>query len=255
MRDAYLTLLLGVLTVCWPAPANAVFFFFLPLGAIAEALETDPDKATYSAKDQHFAKCAGFHLNQAQGPADTASFHESMAQKAVEASEDKKQVTNVASAYSRRWAKAARVDAQTNRAYGADLGYSCAQVSLPRTHKEDLAMRARQEEERQRLAAEQAERLQAEAAKQAAAKAAAEAAAAQAAIVPAVSRTIGTSEAAVVQVDFNMEATKASRILRCTPLNLKVVGTEANNILYDVSCADGASLQLACDRTGLCLGR
>lgn len=56
-----------------------------------------------------------------------------------------------------------------------------------------------------------------------------------------------------VSVDFNAEATKAARILGCQSPELKVMGTEAGDILYLAKCADTTSRTLRCDKTGLCL--
>ena len=36
---------------------------------------------------------------------------------------------------------------------------------------------------------------------------------------------------------------------------LRLAGAEHSNVLYEVVCADGASLRLSCDPTGLCLKR
>ncbi len=56
-------------------------------------------------------------------------------------------------------------------------------------------------------------------------------------------------------VDFNAEATKAARILGCQSPELKVTGTDAGNILYLARCADTKTLNLKCDKSGLCLAR
>lgn len=58
---------------------------------------------------------------------------------------------------------------------------------------------------------------------------------------------------ALKQIDFNAEANKASRILGCQPLELKVTGVEAGNVQYLATCHDSKTLSLSCDPSGLCL--
>lgn len=58
-----------------------------------------------------------------------------------------------------------------------------------------------------------------------------------------------------VGVDFNAEAIKSARILGCQSTDLKVTGAEAGSILYSVKCSDARTLDLACDKAGLCLRR
>lgn len=186
-------------------------------------------------------------------------YHQNIADRAVQASLDKTQVEKIAQVYSRRWSKAARVDIQTNRSYGADLARSCRTVDLPVVFTEFAAWQVRQEEAKQK-AAETAQRAQEEAA-QANAQRASEAAErtraesiAAPSLQPTVDRVQTMAPAGVAQVDFAAEATKASRILGCTPQDLKMAGAEDSNVLYDVVCSGGtSSLRLACDRTGLCL--
>jgi hypothetical protein len=55
------------------------------------------------------------------------------------------------------------------------------------------------------------------------------------------------------QLDFNIEANKAARILGCRPLEVKVTGTEGGDIQYRVVCDGSKTLNLSCDPTGLCL--
>jgi hypothetical protein len=55
------------------------------------------------------------------------------------------------------------------------------------------------------------------------------------------------------QVDFDVEASKAARILGCQPLEVKVTGAEGGNIQYRVACDGSKSLLLSCDPSGLCL--
>lgn len=55
------------------------------------------------------------------------------------------------------------------------------------------------------------------------------------------------------QLDFNVEANKAARILGCQPLEVKVTGAEGGNILYLVACENSKTLNLSCDPSGLCL--
>lgn len=55
------------------------------------------------------------------------------------------------------------------------------------------------------------------------------------------------------QVDYDLEANKAARILGCQPLEVKVVGADGGNIQYRVACDGSRSLLLSCDPSGLCL--
>ena len=55
------------------------------------------------------------------------------------------------------------------------------------------------------------------------------------------------------QLDFNIEANKAARILGCQPSEVKVTGAEGGNIQYRVACDGNKSLLLSCDPSGLCL--
>ena len=239
----FLTIAIAGIFFAFTAPANA-WFIFLPLGAIADALEKDPDKATFSAKDRHYSKCSGYHLNQANvtsKPAEQADFHRTIAERAEDASQDKSQVKQIGEVYSRRWSKAAGVDIQTNRNFGADLAKSCKEVGLPVSFNEYAGWQAREQDAKQRTA-EEVKLTQ------------------QEAIMPPIQQTTSenaqgtqTDKSPSAQVDFGLEATKASRILGCTPQELKVVGVKDKNILYDVTCLGGISLHLACDATGLCL--
>jgi|ERR1043166_892957 hypothetical protein len=251
------------IAVCFAAfalPAHAWFFFFLPIGAISDALEADPDKATFSAKDRHYSKCAGYHLNQimvTSKPAEQTEFHRATAARTVAASQDKEQVQKIGEVYSRRWSKAVRVDMQTNLSFGADLGRSCREVSIPISLAEQEALQAREKEARERAAAE-AQRVQQEAIEKAAEAQRAQQEAAKAAAQQSAPEDLTeapTSKGSLAQIDFGAEATKASRILGCTPQLLKVVGAENRNVLYDVACSGGTALRLACDPTGLCLNR
>lgn len=58
---------------------------------------------------------------------------------------------------------------------------------------------------------------------------------------------------ASAQVDFNIEANKAARILGCQPSEARVTGVDGGNIQYSVACADSKTLNLSCDPSGLCL--
>jgi hypothetical protein len=55
------------------------------------------------------------------------------------------------------------------------------------------------------------------------------------------------------QVDFEVEANKAARILGCQPSELKVAGAVGGNVQYRAICSDSKSLLLSCDSSGLCL--
>jgi hypothetical protein len=235
------------------APSYA-WFFFLPLGAIADALEADPDKATFSAQDRNYSKCAGYHLNQTLG-VNNIEHHENIAQRAIEASQDKSQVEKIAKVYSSKWSKAARIDMQTNKAYGADLARSCRAIDLPVMYSEFAIWQARQDEAKQK-AGEAAQRAQEELVSARKAAETAERTRQESVTKTTLQAPVESAQVIApiaVQVDFPAEATKASRILGCAPQDLKMLGAEDNNILYDVTCSAGASMRLSCDRTGLCL--
>ena len=125
-----------------------------------------------------------------------------------------------------------------------------AEEERKRIAAEEEQKRVAAEVEQQRIAAEEEERRREEAERALAAKAqtkgGAKAKAAQ-------KSTLASVQAG--SVDFNAEATKAARILGCQSPELKVMGTDAGNILYLAKCADTKTLNLKCDKTGLCLAR
>jgi hypothetical protein len=142
-----------------PQQANA-WFIFLPLGAIARALETDPDKVTVSYKDRLVGKCAAYHLNQATGTSkseDEKTFHNAMSDKALEVADDKTKTKDVAEAYSTKWNRAAQVDLATNRAYGADLAGGCRSNGIPLSLAQQKEMKRQEEAKLQEEARKQEE--------------------------------------------------------------------------------------------------
>jgi len=115
--------------------------------------------------------------------------------------------------------------------------------------------KAAEEETRNLAAAEEARRLAAEEEEK---RIAAEEAEKQARSVG--SKKTGTQAASSKraasssqQLDFNIEANKAARILGCQPLEVKVTGAEDGNIQYRVACDGAKWLKLSCDPSGLCL--
>ena len=131
---------------------NAFAWIIIPIGAIARALETDPDSISVSATDRTLGKCAGLHVNQARKHSTSQSafpddikdrpespetvFHSNMANFAVERATDKDKVKDLANAYSVRWARVAGADIHANRAYGADLAKACIQQDIPLRSKD-----------------------------------------------------------------------------------------------------------------------
>ena len=185
---------LGSLAFCFllallvPGNANAWFFIWIPTGAIARALETDPETIMVSAGDRALGKCAGFHVNQVQKfstrdspfPDDSREitrrpespggiFHTSMADMAVEKASEKDKVKDLANAYAVRWSRVASADINANRQYGADLARGCIQNNIPFRIADYSAWQAQQNEkkrgqvEEERTRAEEAQkRLRAE---------------------------------------------------------------------------------------------
>ena len=167
--------------------ANAWFFIWIPTGAIARALETDPDTITVSLGDRALGKCAGFHVNQVQKfstrdspfPDDSSEiirrpespggiFHTNMADMAVEKASEKEKVKHLANTYAVRWSRVASADINANRQYGADLARGCIQNDIPFRIADYAAWQARQDAtrgqigEEHRRAAETQERLRVE---------------------------------------------------------------------------------------------
>jgi len=123
-----------------------------------------------------------------------------------------------------------------------------AEEERKRIAAEEEQKRVAAELEQQRIAAEEEERRREEAERVAATKTKG------GVKTKAVQRQTLVS-AQTGSVDFNAEATKAARILGCQSPELKVMGTDAGNILYLAKCADTKILNLRCDKTGLCLVR
>jgi hypothetical protein len=57
----------------------------------------------------------------------------------------------------------------------------------------------------------------------------------------------------LAQIDYEVEANKAAKILGCQPTQVKVTGAEGGNIQYTVACIGSKALKLSCDASGLCL--
>lgn len=134
-----------------PTTSHAWFFFF-PGSLIQRALEKDPDKIEVSYKDRLAGKCGGFHLNLAvnrEKSDEEKTFHSAMADKAIEAAEDKIKTKELAEAYSVKWGRAASVDINTNRAYGSDLVSGCRSVGVPRSVAEQRENQRQEEAKRQ----------------------------------------------------------------------------------------------------------
>jgi hypothetical protein len=63
----------------------------------------------------------------------------------------------------------------------------------------------------------------------------------------------GTAAVQSHPVDFDVEASRAAKILGCQTTQVKVTGAEGGNIRYRVVCDGAKTLNLSCDPTGLCL--
>lgn len=227
----------------------SAWFFFFPGSAISRALEKDPEKIEVSSKDRLVGKCAGLHVNQTNSrgkSAEEMTFHRTMAEKTVELAENKDKTKELAEAYSAKWSRAAAVDRNTNRAYGADLAGGCRSIGLPITLAEQKQDQARREQEA---------RAQEEAKRNEEGKRLEEARQRQEAKQEPVGGDV--KQAASIQsaspIDFNAEARKAARILGCTTSDLRVTGVESKNVVFVASCENGGPLTLSCDPTGLCL--
>ena len=246
--------------------ANA-WFVILPFGAIARALEVEPDSITVSSQDRALGKCAGLHVNQTRkymSPAvvsagsdplsgggsqgsqtvesPVGSFHRKMADEAVAKASEKDKVRQLADAYSVKWGRAAGVDQQANRAYGADLASACAQsgiaVSFPAWQSQEAAKQKQlEDDERKRLKAEEdAKRVTpSESARS----------------TPTSTLAHGSSPSTTV--DYSTEAGKAARILGCNTADTRVMGVEGQSIIFRADCGGGQFLTLVCDQSGLCL--
>lgn len=260
-----LSAVLGILILLWSASASA-WFIIIPTGAIKRAFETDPDSIAVSASDRALGKCAGLHVNQGlkyaaydgQVPDATGgtrlqtvqqppeyTFHEKMANLAIDKASDKAKVKDLADAYSTRWGRVAGADLNANRAYGADLARGCVQNNIPLRHADYVAWQARQEE--QKRAKDDEQRRQAEAVQ---AKTRADEEERQAKLMKAASPASSEKTAAV---DFVAEARKSARILGCNTDDVRVIGADGSNVLFAAACPNGQAVQLSCDKTGLCL--
>lgn len=227
-----------LLLVCQHANAWFFFWWIPPSGS-----GVDPDSIVVTSKDRLAGKCAGYHTNQINvrsGSAEQQSFHQIMSEKAIEISEDKQKVKELAEAYSSRWSKAAAVDMYTNRAYGRELATGCQYIGLPVTLAQQEAMKRQEEAQRQEEMKRQEEaRRQEEANRKAAEERPAE--------------SVAVHSAESTMIDFSSEARKSARILGCNTSDPKVIGVEEKNVVFLASCEGGASLTLSCDPTGLCL--
>jgi hypothetical protein len=251
--------------------SSHAWFIWIPTGAIARALETDPDSVPVSNADRLLGKCAGFHINQAQKfavstgtyPGDSqvgaaaaqvqqtpqSSFHEEMANAAVARAQEQDKVKTLGNAYSVRWGRVAGADRQANLAYGADLARGCQSngIAVNFAHWQAQRDEAKRTEERRRVQAE-------EDLKRARAEDEAKKAVITSAPIP-VQTSSSASPPSSSGIDFGAEATKSARILGCTATDVKVTGTDGKNILFSAACDSGQPLHLTCDQQGLCLKR
>lgn len=250
--------------------ANA-WFIWIPTGAIARAMETDPDSISVSESDRLLAKCAGYHVNQAKkfsvgqsaipdspgGPqpeSKETTFHATMADLAGEKSADKNKVRDLANAYGTRWSRVAGADLNANRAYGTDLVRGCIRNDIPFRladyptwqANQDAKKRTQAEDERKRAEVAQSRLRADEDAKRANETAGS---------VVRTELTIQRNVSQAQSTDYTSEAKKSARILGCPTDDLRVVGTDGQNILFSASCGTQPTLQLTCDPTGLCLKR
>ncbi|OGA44916.1 MAG: hypothetical protein A3F74_25705 [Betaproteobacteria bacterium RIFCSPLOWO2_12_FULL_62_58] len=254
-----------VLALLVSGNANA-WFIVIPTGAIARALETDPDTIVVSSADRALGKCAGLHVNQGQKfstsqspfPDDVttrpespeAIFHGNMANMAVEKASEKDKVKDLANAYSARWGRVAGADLNANRAYGADLARGCMQNDIPLRTSDYTAWQAKQEETKRRAMEE--ERIRAEET-QKRLRAEEEARQARAAIKASPPPEPIQVSSPPKNIDYTAEARKSARILGCATEDVRVIGIEVQNILFSAKCETGQSLVLTCDQSGLCL--
>jgi len=260
----------------WPLNSSA-WFIWIPTGAIARALEKDPDKIEVTFADRSLGKCAGYHINQYKGRAaafpashdepggrstsvesPVASFHKEIADLAVAKAADKQKVIDLAEAYSTRWGRVASADINANRAYGADLAQGCVSNSLPFNQLQHAAWKARQEEdklrqEEERFRQAEEERIRAAEIRR---KQDEQEARSRAEITADSSREVA-SQAAIAQpqVDFAAEARKSARILGCNARDVKVTGADGRNVLFIAACETGEQLALTCEPSGTCLKR
>ena len=246
---------------------DALAWIIIPIGAIARALETDPDSIGVSAADRALGKCAGLHVNQARKASTSQSafpdddpgsrpespesiFHSNMANVVVEKSSEKDKVKDLANAYSVRWGRVAGADLNANRAYGADLARGCMQNDIPLRSSDYPAWQARQAEkkrgqiEEDRTRAEETQkRLRSE-----------EKATRDSAAIKAVPpREAIQVSSPPKNIDYTAEARKSARILGCVTEDVRVIGIEVQNILFSAKCETGQVLVLTCDQSGLCL--
>jgi hypothetical protein len=249
------------------ADANA-WFFFIPTGAIARALETDPDSVSVSTTDRVLGKCAAYHVNQAQRfatptsafpgepprtdpPSPDATFHRNMAEVAVRKASEQDKVKSLGNAYSVRWGRVAGADINANRAFGADLARGCVQNDIPVRTLDYPIWRARQDEKKQVEAEEERKRVE-ETRERARIEEAVRRATAPAPVT-AVAESVQQVALPTGKVDFTLEARKSARILSCATDDVRTVGIEGQNILFAAACGTGETLVLSCDPSGLCL--
>jgi hypothetical protein len=243
---------LAACLVCLPLSiysqhANA-WFIFLPLGAIARALEKDPDAISVSTHDRLVGKCLGYHTNQTMVGTKSAaemSFHQTMAQAVLEKAAQRDEVKTLGDAYSTKWGRAAEVGRDTNLAYGRDLALACTTLNVPFSLAGQMAQQERiKREEESRRAEEIARQV----------KEATQREDENRKLTEKPHQPIAQAEAAAIgQIDFNSEARKAGRILGCKTTDPKVVAAEGSNIVFAMICDEGGTLVVVCDPTGLCL--
>jgi hypothetical protein len=263
------------------ASGNAsAWFIFLPIGAMARALETDPDSITVSSEDRALGKCAGLHVNQGRkyvdyhpvdgtadpfssSPSQTQSpaspigiFHKKMIEEAIGRASERDKVEKLAHAYSTKWGRAAGVDRQANLAYGADLARGCVQSGIAVRYADYPAWQAQQEARRQTRAEEQQKRVQTqEQQKSVDAEVTGKRAGTGEPAAPAQPANMAQASTAPRAIDFSAEARKSARILGCNAAEARVIGVDGQSILFTADCEGGPSLTLACDQSGLCLKR
>lgn len=274
MKLTLFSLAVCTLAFLFYSPRGFAWFIWIPTGAIAKALEKDPDSIAVSLGDRSIGKCAGYHVNQykkfapplpfgdeplsQQNLNAEALFHREIADLAIARASDKQKVIDLAEAYSTRWSRVAGADLNANRAYGADLAQGCIANRLPYRQADYAAWKARQEDERraqdeeaQRQAEARRKQLDDERTKAAEAKQRAKDEADARRAAP----TVAASSPSSPSIDFAAEARKSARILGCIARDLRVAGAEGSNVLFTVSCESGEALNLTCEPTGTCLRR